>query len=279
MLGKVSIQVSILALLLLAALGTPLRAMAGGVCGGTYIADPGDTVDMIAAKCGTSTSAIYAANPGISNSLYAGQTLTVPGPNYYAQPTAQVVDYNNYNNNYYNPSYYPSTNYTATYMVQVGDTFSAIASRYGVSVNALWVANPNIYNINTLYAGQIINVPSSGQMVYGYPPYYYPSVIATPTQASTQLSYGQAPAGTPYGKVQLSNKANGDVYVSLQGTTRDGVSVINEYPVNGGMMVHIPAGWYIYVAWVGGKKFEGQFNLAGDSEHSIVFYSSKVVVN
>jgi hypothetical protein len=95
---------------------------------------------------------------------------------------------------------------------------------------------------------------------------------------SSPLSYGTVPPGTLYGKVQLSNKANGDVYVSLQGTTRDGVSVINEYPVDGTMSVKVPAGWYVYVAWVGGQKFEGQFNLGGGSEHAITFYSKKVVV-
>ena len=271
---KIFAQVLALVLLLLVVFGAPLRVNAGGVCGGTYIADPGDTVDLIAAKCGTTASIIYAANPGISGNLSAGQVLTVPGINYYAYPVYPTVypTYPVYNN-------YAPAGYSGTYQVQSGDTFSDIAIRYGVSVNDLMAANPYIYNINYLYAGQIIYMPNSAQMVYGYPSYYYPSVIVTPTPTSSQLSYGSVPAGTPYGKIQLSNKANGDVYVSLQGTTRDGVSVINEYPVDGTMNVKIPAGWYTYVAWVGGKKFEGQFNLGGDSDHSITFYSNKVVVD
>jgi hypothetical protein len=44
------------------------------------------------------------------------------------------------------------------------------------------------------------------------------------------------------------------------------------------MKVNVPAGWYIYVAWVGGQKFEGQFNLGGGSDHVISFYSNKIVV-
>jgi len=55
--------------------------------------------------------------------------------------------------------------------------------------------------------------------------------------------------------------------------------VINEYPVSGTMNVRVPAGWYNYVAWVGGQKFTGGFNLVGDSDHSITFYSNKVVVD
>ena len=44
------------------------------------------------------------------------------------------------------------------------------------------------------------------------------------------------------------------------------------------MDVTIPAGWYIYVAWVGGEKYSGQFKLGGGSGQTIVFYSNKVVL-
>jgi LysM repeat protein len=259
MLRKVFAQVLVLALFLLAVLGMPLGAQAGGVCGGTWIADQGDTVEKIAAICGTSASAIYAANPGIGSSLYAGQSLFVPSLSYNSQPTVPVV--------------YPPVSYTGTYVVQYLDTFSNIASRFGVSVHALWAANPHIVDINYLYVGQIINVPF-GQIVY--PP---PGIIGTPTNVPLPLSYGEVPAGTPIGKVQLSNKAKADVYVSLQGTTADGLNVIREYPVSGTINVKVPLGWYTYVAWVGGEKFVGQFNLRGDSDRTITFFSNKVVVN
>jgi LysM repeat protein len=278
---KVLAQISVLVLLLLAFLGTPFGAQAGGVCGGTYVVEQGETVDTLAARCGTSASAIYAANPGISGNLYVGQVLTLPGSNYNNQGNSTIVDYNS--NTY--PVYAP-VNTSGTYIVRYGDTFSGIASRYGVSINSLWAANPFIRDINFLYAGQVLYVPvGQGYYVpapYGYAvppaPYGY-AVVSTPTETPVALSYGTAPSGTPNGRIQLSNKANGDVYVSLQGTTRDGVSVINEYPVSGTMNVKVPAGWYVYVAWVGGQKFTGQFNLGGDSDHSITFYSNKVVVN
>jgi LysM repeat protein len=256
---KAFAQVLVLVLLVLAVLGVPLGAQAGGVCGGTWIADPGDTVEKIAAICGTSASAIYAANPGIGSSLYAGQSLFVPSLGYNSQPTVPVV--------------YPPVNYTGTYVVQYLDTFSSIAGRFGVSVNALWAANPHIVDINYLYVGQIINVPF-GQIVYPTP-----GVVGTPTEVPPPLSYGEVPAGTPVGKIQLSNKAKGDVYVSLQGTTAGGFNVIREYPVSGTINVKVPLGWYTYVAWVGGEKFVGQFNLRGDSDHTITFFSNKVVVN
>ncbi len=254
---KVLAQVSALVFLLLAFFGTPLDAQAGGVCGGTYIAERGDTVDTIAAKCGTTASAIYAANPGIGGTLYAGQALTVPGRNYTTSST------------YSTSSNYAPVSYTSTYIVQYGDTFSGIASRYRVSINNLWAANPHIRDINYIYVGQVIYVPASS----GY------TVAPASTKDSVPLSYGTVPSGTPYGAVKLSNQAGTEVYVSLQGTTRDDVKVINEYWVSGTMKVNVPAGWYVYVAWVGGHKFEGSFNLGGDSSHSITFYSNKVVVD
>ena len=61
---------------------------------------------------------------------------------------------------------------------------------------------------------------------------------------------------------------------------RDGYEVINEYSVdnNRTMDVKVPVGWYYYVAWVGGQKFDGQFHLNADADRSITFYEKKVVV-
>jgi len=276
---KVLAQVSVLVLLLLAFLVTPLNAQAGGVCGGTYIVEWGQTLDMIAAMCGTSVSAIYAANPGISATLYAGQALMLPGSNYSSSGISSVI-YNdgssNYNN-YDNYNYYPAVSYNGAYIVQFSDTFSGVASRFGVSMYDLWAANPNIWNINLLYAGQVIRVPaSSGQVIYV--PTYPITVVPVPTAEPVPLSYGTVPAGTPYAGVKLINRSSGDIYVSLQGTTRDGISVINEYPVGKSMKVNVPAGWYVYVAWVNGQKFSGQFQLANDSTRTITFQNSNVSV-
>jgi len=280
---KVSVQVLVLVMLLLACFGIPVNAHAGGVCGGTYVADPGDTVDKLAAKCGTSAAAIYTANPGISGTLSTGQVLTIPGISYNVSSTpipvtTSVGVVNNYNTyNYYN--YNPATSYSGIYTVQYGDTFSGIAVRYGVTINDLWAANPSIWNINLLFVGQMIHIPASaGQLIYSSTYPYTVTIVPTPTEAPLPLSYGTVPSGTAYGSIKLSNKANAEVYVSLQATTRDGSSVINEYPVSGSMNVRVPAGWYVYVAWVGGQKFEGQFKLGGESDHTMTFYSNKVVV-
>lgn len=243
----------------------PATIFAGGVCGGTYIVEKGETFSSIAAKCGTTVSIIMAANPGISEPLKIGQAINVPGLTYNA-PAGPITDNTSSNNN---SSNYGPVRYTNIYTVQVGDTFSSIAARYGVSVNALWAANPYIWDINYIFVGQAIYVPASSSSG---------GVISTLPPEPDHLSYGTVPWNAPRGKIALSNKANGDVYVSLQGTTPDGTRVINEYSVNGQMLVKVPSGSYTYVASVGGVKFVGQFHLGSDAELKITFYANKVVV-
>ena len=275
MIRKVFAQVLVVVMLLLAFFGTPLGAQAGGVCGGTYVVDAGDTVNSIAARCGTSASAIYAANPGVSEPLYAGQVLILPGsstvPSTPIPSTPPTAPVNNYytTNNYYN--YPPAASSGGTYyVVQPGDTFSGIASSYGLSVQQLWAANPQIWNINYIYAGQVIYIPPSS----GLP---IQPIAPAPTTTPVPLSYGTVPAGAPHGSVRLVDSTYSDIYISLQGTTKDGVNVIREYPVDGSMTVKVPAAWYVYVAWVGGVKYEGQFSLSSGGDHTITFYNNKVV--
>jgi LysM repeat protein len=244
---KAFAQVFVLTLILLALLAIPGSAQADGACGSTYIVQWGDTLDIIAWRCDTTVSALYAANPGIGGYLYTGQTLVIPGGGY---------------------NYYAPVNYNGTYVVQYGDTFSGIASRYGVSTSDLWAANPYIWDINFLYAGQVIYVPLSA---------WNPS---TAGETSDSLSYGTVPFGYPYEKITLSNHTTSDVYVSLQGTMKDGYEVINEYGVdnNRTTTVKVPVGWYYYVAWVEGQQFVGQFHLSAESKRTITFSSKKVVV-
>lgn len=247
-------QVIVLLAILVTSFANPGSGQAWSGCGSTYVVQWGDTLGGIAAFCGTTVAAIYAVNPGISGYLYAGQVLVVPAGDYY----------------------YPQSGYTNTYTVQRGDSFSIIAKRYGVSINALWAANPNIRDINRIYPGQVIYVPASSPAPVPTSSWF--KIVHTTSDPLIPRSYGSVPPKTQTGNVKLINSANAKVYVSLQGTTNDGASVINEYPVSGSMNVKVPAGWYIYVAWVGGQKFSGQFKLGADSGHTLTFYSHKVIL-
>ena len=254
---KTLTQLIVIIMLLTASFATVGSAQAWSGCGNTYVIQWGDTISAVAARCGTSVSALLAANPWTNGYLYAGQVLAIPAGNYCN--CAQNVGY------------------TGTYVVQPGDIFSDIAQRYGVSTSQLWAANPNVWDINRIYAGQVLYVPSSSPSSSSSW-FVVNSTTTTTSEPLVQRSYGSVLPGTQTGSVKMTNIANGQVYVSLQGTTNDGASVINEYPVEGTMKVNVPNGWYYYVAWVGGEEHSGQFQLHGGENLTMVFYPHKVVV-
>lgn len=258
MFRKTFVPLMVFVLLALAVAGVPSLVHAGGVCGGTWVAEAGDTVTKLAATCGTTVEAIYAANPGISNVLTIGQALTIPG----LSPAAPVTPVPT------NP-YHPSPINTGTYIVKQGDTFSSIAKLYGISLHELWGANPHILDINLLYAGQTVYIPAA----------YHGGAPSAPAAKPGPLAWGSAPKNAPHGSITLVNKSEMDVYVSLQSTRADGTLIIREYPVRGTMKVEMPAGWLVYVAWVGNEKYSGAFQLRGETSHTITFSKNKVVAD
>ena len=244
---KTSIQIIVLTAVLLAAFASPGNAQAQSSCGNTYVVQPGDWLSKIASRCGVTLSQMYAANPGVGYYIYPGQVLVIPGG--------------------YSGS--PGSSYSGSYTVQAGDSFSMIASRYGVSVNSLWAANPHVWDINRIYPGQVIYVPGSSWFNVG----------STSTESTADLSYGTVPAKASFRTIKLINYANVDVYVSLQGTTAtDKVNVTYEYSVDGSRTVSVPVGQYHYVAWVGGQQFVGDFKLRDGVTLSMKFYPDRVNV-
>lgn len=100
--------------------------------------------------------------------------------------------------------------------------------------------------------------------------------VATASETLHPRFYGTLPPAIPFGKVKLINKAKADVYISLQCTTIDGYKTIIEYPVFGSFSVSAPAGRYNYVAWVGGREFQGSFRLDKGEDLAITFNKDKV---
>jgi hypothetical protein len=101
-------------------------------------------------------------------------------------------------------------------------------------------------------------------------------VVATETLYAR--FFGTQPPAISYGKISLINKAKAEVYISLQCTTIEGGKSILEYPVHGRMRVSAPAGRYTYVAWAGGRQFQGFFGLGKNEEITITIYKDKVTI-
>lgn len=147
MLYKRMFQTIVLLAVIISALGFTSGASAW-YCSSYITVQWGDTLSGIASLCGTTVDAIRAANPGLGWWVYAGQVLYVPSGSSY---------------NYYSPvSYQPvSYSYGSTYVVRWGDTLAKIAGYYGVTVNDLLAANPQVWNPSWIYAGQVINIPAA----------------------------------------------------------------------------------------------------------------------
>lgn len=166
MTAKRIFQLLMVVALLTASFGLPGGVFAGGGCASYITVQWGDTVESIAAMCGTTTAAIQAANPGLGWWLYAGQVLYIPtGTSAPAAPAS-----------------------SGTHTVQWGDTLGDIALIRGVSLSDLLAVNPQIWNINLIYPGQVINIPSVSAPSSAYAP--PPFISAQPLYKNLKVSYG-----------------------------------------------------------------------------------------
>ncbi|HFI0147363.1 TPA: LysM peptidoglycan-binding domain-containing protein [Streptococcus suis] len=106
----------------------------------TYIVQSGDTLSGIAARFGTTVSALQSLN-GISNpdKIYAGQILRISGSGIVSTGGSGV----------------------STYTVKSGDTLSGIAAKFGTTVSALQSLN-GISNPDKIYAGQVLRINGTG---------------------------------------------------------------------------------------------------------------------
>jgi hypothetical protein len=105
-----------------------------------------------------------------------------------------------------------------------------------------------------------------------------PVTNATSSTTPHPQHFGTMPPFLPFGNITLINRSKAQAYISLQCTTKEGFVTIIEYPVRGPVNVKAPAGKYVFVAWVGGRKMVGNFALDKDGELTIKLYKDKVVV-
>lgn len=101
---------------------------------------------------------------------------------------------------------------------------------------------------------------------------------APPAGSPQPLSYGTLPPNLPYGTINLFNKAHVDVYISLRCVTKEGYVTILEYPVKKTLKASAPAGNYTYIAWVGGRQFDGSFAMEKDGFIAITFFNNRINV-
>jgi LysM repeat protein len=183
----------------------------------THIVQPGENLYRIALRYSTTAMALAEAN-GITHpaQVYVGQALVIPGgtaadipsPTATAQPTSAPEPA---------PTSTPTPT-TSTHTVQRGETLSAIARRYGVSVQALVWTN-NIANPSLILPGQVLVIPGAGRVVPGTPG--GPKRIVV--DISQQHLYGYEGDVLVYSFVASTGKPG-------SGTATGTYSVLNKFP-------------------------------------------------
>jgi LysM repeat protein len=195
-----------LLVVLLLSTGLGARAVsAESTCGDKYTVQRGDYLVKIANKCGTTVSAILNANPSIKKPslIYPGQVLIMPKDGQNIPITGGSI-----------------------YIVKPGDTMSAIASLFKVTLTDLLKANPSITNASKINAGQQIKLPEGAAQV---------------------LTAGITPVKAKPGDVVTLGATGFDasVYVELRfGTSKDQTEVIGntQTDANGAVLqkVNVP---------------------------------------
>jgi LysM repeat protein len=108
-----------------------------------YLIQRGDTLSRIASRYAIEVRIVLALNPEITDAstivvghiLYLGRDLFVRLPPCDAEPACSL------------------------YTVQPGDRLSTIAGRFGLTLDAVLAANPEITDANTIVSGQLIRLP------------------------------------------------------------------------------------------------------------------------
>jgi LysM repeat protein len=159
---------------------------------------PGDNLTSIATHYGVSVQALAQAN-GIANvnNIYVGQVLKLP-----TSATNNSV-----------PT--PVTNNDQAYLVQTGDTLTAIARSFNISIYDLAAAN-RLSVMSYIYTGQTLRIPSSTNKpttVTTIPTTTTTEAVVTTTAASTQGTSYIIQAGDNLSKIATRFNVSVDTIV------------------------------------------------------------------
>jgi len=166
----------------------------------THKVEKGETVYSIAKKYNTTITEIYILNPKAMEGIKVGSTLNIPPP---SQSSSGSV---------------------TTHKAKQGETLYSIAKQYGVKVDDIITANPEL-RAKSLGDGQILRIPSSSNV-------NRISVVTipyNPPSKSQFISHTVAPKETIYGisrKYNIGSDAIIDFNPSLKDGLKEGATII-----------------------------------------------------
>lgn len=153
----------------------------------TYIVKSGDTFSGIAQKHNLRLSELVKLNPQIVNinKLRVGEVVYL---------TSKVSQSGDSGSNSSNPN--NTTNQKNTYTIKSGDTFSAVAKKFNMSVSALLDLNPQIKNPNFIKVGQVVYV--SGKTSSGSSSNGSNATVSWEQKANSVIATGKKYLGAKY---------------------------------------------------------------------------------
>jgi len=153
----------------------------------THKVRSGEHLNMIAEKYGTTSKVLQKYN-GIQNAnlLKVGQTIKIPAK-------GSTVD------NIKTPPR------PASHTVSKGDTFFAIANKYGLNPEELIKANSKI-NPNKIYIGQKLAIPGGTAQPSAAPKTNNAKTAAAPVSNNSEKAPTSAPKKSPYTKVVITKQ-------------------------------------------------------------------------
>ena len=198
--------------------------------GGTHVVRAGENLFRIALRYGTTVQALAELN-GIYNPghVVAGQRLVIPG----SATTPSTA--------------YQPQHASATHTVQRGETLSAIAQRYGVSLWTLVQTN-NVANPALILPGQVLVVPKGGSLA--------------PTSAPAPVSTGGKRILIDLSEQHLyAYQGNALVYSFVASTGKPGAGtragtfrVLDKYPNAYASTWNLQMPHWLGIYWAGGLE-------------------------
>ncbi|WP_461201532.1 C40 family peptidase [Anoxybacillus sp. TBDG-1] len=226
-----------------------------------YTVKSGDSLWKIAQTFRTSVNELKTLNQLTSDTIFIGQVLQVPDAPTTVQtlaPTTQTVA--------------PTT---ATYTIQSGDTLSTIARRWNTTVTRLLELNLTITDVNRIYVGQVIKVPTistintmTNQLTSPTPtPTTTQTSVPTPTTTQTSVPTSTTSASKSY--IVQPGDTLSTIARTFNVTVNDllalNPSVTNVNFIRAGQTINVPLSWEERANAIieTGKKYMGAKYLFG----------------